>query len=64
MNLGINSTAAIAKKLNRHWIGFEQDEKYVRVAQNRIDAIQAAAYDEALFASSSGRKPARVPFSR
>ncbi|MDK1117657.1 MAG: hypothetical protein QGM50_02580 [Anaerolineae bacterium] len=50
MNLGINSTAAIAKKLNRHWIGFEQDEKYVRVAQNRIDAIQAATYDEALFA--------------
>ena len=50
MKLLINSPGAGAKNLNRHWLGFEQDEKYVRVAQNRIDAIQAATYDEALFA--------------
>jgi modification methylase len=34
------------------------------VAQERINEIQAPAYDEALFASSSGRKARRVPFSR
>jgi modification methylase len=34
------------------------------VAQERINGIQAPAYDEALFASSSGRKVRRVPFSR
>jgi modification methylase len=61
---GTGTTGAVAKKLHRHWIGIEQDEEYVSVAQERIDGIQASAYDEAVFASSSGRKARRVPFSK
>ena len=61
---GTGTTGAVAKKLHRHWIGIERDEDYVRVAQKRINGIQASAYDDALFASSSGRKARRVPFSR
>lgn len=61
---GTGTTGAVAKKLHRHWIGIEQDGEYVSVAQERIDRIQASAYDEATFASSSGRKARRVPFSR
>ena len=61
---GTGTTGAVAKKLHRHWIGIEQDEEYVRVAQKRINAIQAAAYNDAVFAPSSGRKARRVPFSR
>ncbi|MGD8403175.1 MAG: site-specific DNA-methyltransferase [Anaerolineales bacterium] len=60
---GTGTTGAVAKKLHRHWIGIERDVDYVRVAQERINAIQASAYDEAVFASSSERKPRRVPFS-
>ncbi len=61
---GTGTTGAVAKKFHRHWIGIEQDKKYIRVAQERINGIQARAYDESLFASSSGRKSRRVPFSR
>ena len=61
---GTGTTGAVAKKLHRHWIGIEQDEDYVRVATERINRIQVQAYDESLFASSSGRKARRVPFSR
>jgi len=61
---GTGTTGAVAKKLHRHWVGIEREAEYVRVAQERINGIQAPAYDEALFASSSGRKVRRVPFSR
>ena len=61
---GTGTTGAVAKKLQRHWIGIERDENYVRVAQERINGIQVLGHDEALFASSSGRKARRVPFSR
>jgi DNA modification methylase len=59
---GTGTTGAVAKRLHRHWIGIEQDEGYIRVAQERIDEIQAPIDDEALFAPSSRRKTRRVPF--
>ncbi len=61
---GTGTTGAVAKKLHRNWIGIEQDEEYVHVAQERIDGIQVPAKVEAAFASSSGRKARRVPFGR
>ena len=61
---GSGTTGAVAKRLHRRWIGIERDDAYVRVAQERINEIQAPAYDEALFASSSGRRARRVPFGR
>jgi DNA modification methylase len=61
---GTGTTGAVAKKLRRHWIGIERDEEYVRVAQERINGIQAPAEGESLYASSSGRKTRRVPFGR
>lgn len=61
---GMGTTGAVAKRLHRHWIGIERDEEYVRAAQKRINGIQAPAEDEAVFASSSGRKARRVPFGR
>ena len=61
---GTGTTGAVSKKLHRHWIGIERDDDYVRVANERIDRIQVEAYDETVFASSSGRKARRVPFSR
>lgn len=37
--LGSGTTAVVAQKLGRNWIGIERDEKYRRFAQNRIDSL-------------------------
>ena len=57
---GSGTTGAVAKKLGRHWIGIEREEKYIRVAQKRIDAVTPSPA-EALTLSEK-RKQARVPF--
>lgn len=56
---GSGTTGAVAKKLGRTWIGIERDKKYIKVAQKRIDAVQAADQD-ALHVEK--RRQARVPF--
>ena len=56
---GSGTTGAVAKKLGRNWIGIEQDKKYVKVAQKRIDAVTEAD-SEALKVEKP--KQARVPF--
>jgi DNA modification methylase len=37
---GTGTTGAVAKKLDRNFIGIEQEEKYVKIAQNRIENIK------------------------
>ncbi len=62
--LGSGASAAVAKRLHRNWIGIEREERYIRLAQARIDAIQPEPYDEAVFDVRSKRRSApRVPFS-
>jgi modification methylase len=56
---GTGTTGAVAKKLGRNWIGIERDKKYIKVAQKRIDAVQAAD-PEAIDVEQ--RKQARIPF--
>jgi modification methylase len=58
---GTGTTGAVAKKLHRRWIGIERDERYIAVAQARIDRIQPAPLDE-VFIFKSKRDRARVPF--
>ena len=48
-------------KLGRRWIGIERDAEYVRIAQERIDAIPASAPDAALDLPDR-RKAPRLPF--
>jgi modification methylase len=57
---GSGTTGAVAKKLGRNFIGIEQDKKYVKVAQKRIDAIQPSPI-EAL-TPPERRNQVRVPF--
>lgn len=59
---GTGTTGAVAKKLHRHWIGIERDPDYVRVAQERIDAIVPPKYEEALYTTKTKRDAPRVPF--
>jgi site-specific DNA-methyltransferase (adenine-specific) len=56
---GTGTTGAVAKKLGRHWIGIEKDKRYIRLAQKRIDVVEATE-EEALHVEK--RKQARVPF--
>lgn len=59
---GTGTTGAVAKRLHRHWIGIERDPTYVKVAQERIDAVVPPPFDEAAFTTPSKRKARRVPF--
>jgi modification methylase len=61
---GSGTTGAVAKRLHRNWIGLEREEKYIKVAQKRIDAIQPETFDPSAFAVKSKSKSApKVEFS-
>ncbi len=61
---GSGTTGAVAKRLHRNWIGIEREEKYIRVAQKRIDAIEPAAFDQKIFDVKSKKRAApRVAFA-
>lgn len=38
--MGSGTTAAVAKKLNRQYIGFEIEEEYIRIIKNRLSKIE------------------------
>jgi modification methylase len=57
---GSGTTGAVAKKLGRNWIGVERDEKYIRVAQERIDAVEPAPPESLI--SKNPRQQKRIPF--
>ena len=57
---GSGTTGAVAKKLGRSWVGIERDEKYIRVAQERIDGVVPAP-PEALTLRNP-RQQKRIPF--
>lgn len=59
---GSGTSGAVARKLHRHWIGIERDESYVRIAQERLAAVQPAPFDEEVFVIKSRRDRPRVPF--
>lgn len=59
---GTGTTGAVAKRLNRHWIGIERDEDYVAMAQGRIDAIQPPMFSEETFSIPTKRGGERIPF--
>ena len=60
---GSGTTGAVAKKLHRQWIGIEQDEAYVKLAQARLDAIEPAPFLDDVFSFPSKRDRPRIPFS-
>ncbi len=61
---GSGTTGAVAKLLHRNWIGIEREEKYVKLAQARIDAVEPKPFDAVSFDVRSKKKTAaRIPFS-
>lgn len=61
---GTGTTGAVAKRLHRHWVGIERDPEYARVAQERIDAVVPALFDEASLVTPTKRAAKRIPFGR
>ncbi|MCE1252388.1 MAG: site-specific DNA-methyltransferase [Anaerolineae bacterium] len=47
--LGSGTSAAVAKKLCRHWVGIERQENYVRLAQERLDGVEPLSEEEAVY---------------
>lgn len=56
---GSGTTGAVAKKLNRNWIGIEKNKDYIKIAQSRIDAVLPA--DISLIKVEKAKDP-RIPF--
>ncbi len=58
---GTGTTGAVARRLGRRWIGIERETRYVRVAEQRIEA--ALPLDEsAMKTMASRRAQPKVPF--
>jgi DNA modification methylase len=61
---GSGTTGAVAKKLNRRYIGIEREERYITVARQRIATIQPATDDAEIYGRYATRRSApRLPFS-
>ena len=59
--LGSGTTAAVAKKLGRGYIGFERDPGYAEIARRRLGRVRRIA-DLSLVGTPSKREQPRVPF--
>ncbi len=60
---GSGTTGAVAKKLHRRWIGIEREQKYIAVAQKRIDSVSPEMFDADVFDVRDKKRLApRVPF--
>ena len=61
---GSGTTGAVAKLLHRSWIGIERDEKYIKLAQRRIDQINLGLFSDDIFEVRSQKQMSpRVEFS-
>ena len=59
--LGSGSTAAVAKKLLRNWIGIEKENKYIEEAHKRIESINTLSMNN-LEVTKSKKEEKRIPF--
>jgi modification methylase len=58
---GTGTTGAVARRLGRRWIGIEREQRYVRVARERI-ASTLELDESAMRTMASKRSQPRVPF--
>lgn len=61
---GSGTTGAVAKKLQRRYIGIELHAAYIEVAKNRIENVASLLCDEALLVAKSKRSAPRVSFGQ
>ena len=58
---GTGTTGAVARKLGRHYIGLEREEKYIAVALERIRKVRQLPQDDLEMTRSKRQEP-RIPF--
>ena len=61
---GTGTTGAVAKKLQRHWVGIERDAGYVELARQRIASIDPGMFSEQIYVFPSRRDRPRVAFGK
>lgn len=59
---GTGTTGVVAKRLQRRWIGIEQEAAYVELARERIASLPPAAGDDPVYRTPNPRKRPRIPF--
>jgi site-specific DNA-methyltransferase (adenine-specific) len=61
---GTGTTGAVAKRLQRHWIGIEKDSNYVQLARQRIEDVEPGLFSEKIYVFPSRRDRPRVAFGK
>lgn len=59
---GTGTTGAMAKKLQRHYIGIELESNYIRVARKRLESAMQLEFNAPIFLTPDPRRRQRVPF--
>lgn len=59
---GTGTTGAVAKRLHRRWIGIEREDRYVKLAQKRIEQVDPGEFEDELYVTPEPRKLERIPF--
>ncbi len=59
---GTGTTAAVAKRLHRSYIGIERDAVYVEASRARLDAVEPLPGSDPLIREALKEPPRRVPF--
>lgn len=62
--VGSGTTAAVAKRLKRNFIGIESDETYAQIARDRLEAMVLSDIADALLETPSKRNRPRVKFGK
>ena len=60
---GSGTTAAVAKRLRRHWIGIEKESGYLEVARQRLDAVQPMSAESLVLETPKRSRP-RIAFEQ
>jgi len=61
---GTGTTGAVARRLQRRWIGIEKDTTYADLARQRVDAVNAGLFSEKTYVIPSRRDRPRVAFGK
>ncbi|GAB4194393.1 MAG: adenine-specific DNA-methyltransferase CcrM [Roseiflexaceae bacterium] len=61
---GTGTTGAVARKLQRHFIGIELEPDYIELARARLAALTAAPHEQRLLITNSKRNAPKVRFGQ
>lgn len=61
---GSGTTAAVAKRLKRNFIGIEIEKGYAEIAQDRVNSLESMLFDDLLLETPSKRNQPRVKFGK